>query len=150
MSSSISRSRTNVRIMAIFTVTARSLFKTDDSIAMPCSVKTYGFFLRPILIPELEVTICDFQFSVSFLSSGNIKSIGKRSRFRWTAWLSALVGTWYSSARSRRAWLSDRVSRRSSARRSRWEKSLVCFCLLFHNSYNREHFSHCQFLFRRF
>ena len=34
---------------------------------------------------ELEVTNCDFKFSNSLLVSWNIKSVGKRSVFRFTA-----------------------------------------------------------------
>ncbi len=34
---------------------------------------------------ELEVTNCDFKFSNSLLVSWNIKSVGKRSIFRFTA-----------------------------------------------------------------
>ena len=37
--SSVSRSFTNARMIAMFTFTARSLFNTLDSIATPCSVK---------------------------------------------------------------------------------------------------------------
>lgn len=40
--SSISRSRTKARMMAMFTSIACSLFSTLDSIATPCSVKAYG------------------------------------------------------------------------------------------------------------
>jgi hypothetical protein len=36
----ICRSRTKARMMAMFTAIARSLFKTVDSMATPCSVKT--------------------------------------------------------------------------------------------------------------
>ena len=50
----------------------------EDSIAMPCSVKTNGSYRRP---PQLETTICDLKFSVSSFASWNMKSSGKRSGF---------------------------------------------------------------------
>jgi len=43
--------------------------------------------------PQLEVTICDFKIANSVLLSWNMKSLGKRSRFRRTAWFSTLTGT---------------------------------------------------------
>jgi hypothetical protein len=58
---------------------ARSLFKTLDSIATPCSVKTIGVYF--IFFPLIKVTICDCHISVSFLVSRNMKSIGKRFIF---------------------------------------------------------------------
>ena len=36
------RTRTNARMIALFTRTARELRRTLDSVATPCSVKTYG------------------------------------------------------------------------------------------------------------
>src|SRR3972149_5343025 len=48
-------------MMAIFTWIARSLFRTLDSIAIPCSVKTKGRYRRPP--HDFEVAICDLKFS---------------------------------------------------------------------------------------
>jgi hypothetical protein len=48
------RKRTKVRKMAMFTAIARLLFKTPESIAMPCSVNAYGGCRRP---PQLDPAI---------------------------------------------------------------------------------------------
>jgi len=55
------RSFTNVRMISILTSTARLLRRTLESMATPCSVKTYGRLLAPLLSPELDITLCDFQ-----------------------------------------------------------------------------------------
>ena len=52
-------------------------------------------------VPALEVTNCDLKFVTSSLVNWNMNRSGKRSMLRLTAWLSAFVGTPYSSARSR-------------------------------------------------
>jgi hypothetical protein len=57
---------------------ARSLFKTDDSIATPCSVNTYGSFRRPPLFPGFDIAICDIKAVYSSADSRNMKSTGKR------------------------------------------------------------------------
>ena len=72
-------------MMATLTWIARSLFNTLDNIATPCSVNALGGFRCPILSPELEVTICDFHSRVSSGVSLNIKSLGKRLAWRFTA-----------------------------------------------------------------
>ena len=56
---------------------ATSLRKTAESIAIPCSVKTYGNFLRPpypLSSSNLEVAICDFKFSYHLKGWQMIKS----------------------------------------------------------------------------
>ena len=63
------RNRTKVRMISMLTAIARSLFKTLESIAMPCSVNANGSLRKDILALELEVTNCDFQFSSSSLVS---------------------------------------------------------------------------------
>jgi hypothetical protein len=55
---SISRKRTNARMMAMFTCTARGLRRTLESMATPCSVKAYGRYARPRCFGEL-ITVCD-------------------------------------------------------------------------------------------
>ena len=62
----ICRSRTNARMISIFTRIARGLFSTLESIATPCSVNAKGEYLRP---PQLEVTICDLKSATSWLVS---------------------------------------------------------------------------------
>jgi len=42
---------------------------------------------------ELEVTICDLKFACSSGVSRNMKSSGKRSMFRFTAWFSTFTST---------------------------------------------------------
>jgi hypothetical protein len=59
---------TNVRIIAMLTCTARSLFKTLDSIATPCSVKTKGIVRLPPR-PLFDIAICDIKVSFSSLVS---------------------------------------------------------------------------------
>src|SRR5581483_355894 len=93
------RMRTNARMISMFTRTAVGDRSTLESIATPCSVNTRGNFRLPPY-PELEVTNCDFKFLNSCSVSRNAKSSGNRSRFRLTAWLSTLVGTPYSDAKS--------------------------------------------------
>jgi hypothetical protein len=46
---------TNARMISMFTVIARSLRSTPDSIAIPCSVKTRGLLRRPPC-PPLDIT----------------------------------------------------------------------------------------------
>jgi hypothetical protein len=58
--SSICRSRTKARMIAILTSIACSLFSTVDSIATHCSVKACGRYRRPPR-PGFEVTICDLK-----------------------------------------------------------------------------------------
>ena len=40
------RRRINALMISMFTWTARSLVRTEDSMAIPCSVKTYGAYFR--------------------------------------------------------------------------------------------------------
>jgi hypothetical protein len=56
-----SRMRTKVRTMAILICTARSLRKTDESMATPSWVNTNGGRRSPMFADGLEVTTCDLQ-----------------------------------------------------------------------------------------
>jgi hypothetical protein len=89
---SISRILVNTLITWIFTAMARSLFKTQDNIVTPCSVKQKGAYRKPCL-SSLEVAFCVLQSSNSFLFISNKKSGGKRFIFRLTASFSLLVST---------------------------------------------------------
>jgi hypothetical protein len=79
--------------MAMFRATARSFLRTLESMATPSSVNTRGSHRRPPWRLELEVTVRDLKLSASARLSRNAKSSGKRSVFRETAWLRALVVT---------------------------------------------------------
>ena len=92
---------TNARIMAILTSMAQSLFKTLESMATPCSVKTIGGFLVPPLPIGFDITDCDIKRLNSCSSNTNMKSSGNLLRFLLTACVSALVSISYISARSR-------------------------------------------------
>jgi hypothetical protein len=50
-------------------------------------------FAEPDERTSFEVTICDLKDSASSVVNWNMKSSGKRSGLRRTAWLSAFVGT---------------------------------------------------------
>jgi hypothetical protein len=63
-------------MMAILTCTARSLVSTLEGIATPYSVNAKGGFLTPIR-SRLDITICDFQSSISSVVSWNMKSGGE-------------------------------------------------------------------------
>lgn len=69
-------------------------FKVTD-----CDLKgDCAFFAMPVWHSKIgsaffEVTVCDFKFFNSCSVSWNIKSSGKRSRFRWTALLRCPVST---------------------------------------------------------
>jgi hypothetical protein len=95
---SIDRSRTKARMISTFTAMARGLLSTLDSMATPCSVNAYGRVRRPPWPRELEVTMCDLKSASSAAVSRNMKSAGKRARFRRTAWFKALVFTRYNDA----------------------------------------------------
>src|SRR3990170_2606184 len=60
-----------------------------ESIATPCSVKASGRDLRRLPQP-LEITNCDFKFADSSVVLWDMKSLGKRSVFRF-AEISILV-----------------------------------------------------------
>jgi len=92
------RIETNARMTLMFMSMAVSLFSTPESMASPCSVNAFGNLRVP---PQLDVTICDFKLSNSSWVIWNMKSGGNRLAFRFTDWFSALVLTWYSSARSK-------------------------------------------------
>ena len=70
--------------MAMLTAMARSLVKTEDNIAIPCSVNASGW--APPRLPRVGVTFCDSKDSASSSSSWNMKSCGKRFGFRRTGW----------------------------------------------------------------
>ena len=71
----VSRSRTNARMMAILTAIARSLLRTLESIATPCSVN--ALTLRACLMFE-HVTICDMS-RISSRVSGRAGQSGDSS-----------------------------------------------------------------------
>lgn len=52
------------------------------------------------LLPLSKVTNCDFTFLASSIESWNMKSSGKRSILRFTAWFKALVSIPYSVAKT--------------------------------------------------
>src|SRR5882724_12308393 len=62
--SNICRSFTNARMMVMLTSIARSLLRTLDNIATPCSVKTYGKVRLPPR-PCFEIANCDLKLSAS-------------------------------------------------------------------------------------
>src|SRR6202011_2741709 len=64
---SISRKRTNVRMMAMLTWTARELRRTLESIATPCSVKAIG--VAPPNFPRVGITVRDTRFLISASAS---------------------------------------------------------------------------------
>ena len=94
----ISRSRTNTRMMAMLTSMARSLLRTLDSIATPCSVNAKGKYLE--YRPGSKITFCDLRDRFSSFVSSNIKSLGNRFLFLLTACFSTLVSTPYKPAKS--------------------------------------------------
>jgi hypothetical protein len=57
-----SRIRTKARMIAMLIWIARSLRRTAESMATPCSVNTEGGFLLP---PQLEITVRDFKWITS-------------------------------------------------------------------------------------
>ena len=79
-------------MMLMFTKMARSLLRTLESMATPCSVNAIGAYRKP-LRSALEVTVCDLQVANSSGLSSNMKSAGKRTALRRTACFNALVGT---------------------------------------------------------
>jgi len=78
-------------MMAMLIVMARSEFKTDDSIATPCSVNANGKYFK--CWPLFKVTICDLKESASLSVSSNRKSTGNLTRFLLTACFKTFVGT---------------------------------------------------------
>jgi hypothetical protein len=64
---------------------ARGLRRMLESIATPCSVKAYGRLRRPPRRRVFEVTDCDLNLFASTAVIRNMKSDGKRLRFRSTA-----------------------------------------------------------------
>jgi len=96
-------------MISTFTCTARMLRSTLDSIATPCSVNARGRFRVP---PQLDLPKWNIKFSNSAAVNWNMKSFGKRSRFRVTALFKLPVVTPYSAARSlSRITLCPRISR---------------------------------------
>jgi hypothetical protein len=55
----VDEQETVVHSIAIFTLIADLLFRTEDNMATPCSVKAKGIFREP---PQLDIAICDFKF----------------------------------------------------------------------------------------
>lgn len=58
------------------------------------------FDVRAVLLLGALDIFCDLRFPNSSSFNWNMKSVGNRSRFRRTAWLSTRVGTSYNSATS--------------------------------------------------
>src|SRR5207302_5945875 len=75
--------RTTYRLACI----ARGELRTVAAISAPCSVKANGGRRKAIFAAELDITDCDLQIENSLADKRNIKSAGKRSRLRLTAWL---------------------------------------------------------------
>jgi len=75
-----SRSFTNALIIAMFTKMARSLLRTEESMATPCSVNANGSLRRPPC--PFEVAVCDFK---PLASSG----VSWNSRRRTNVWRAA-------------------------------------------------------------
>lgn len=74
--------RTKARMISMFTMIARRLFRTDESIATPCSVNADGGYRRP---PQLEVTKGDLKSVTSCFDNWDMKSARNRSALRLTA-----------------------------------------------------------------
>ena len=70
-------------MISTFTLIARLLRSTLESIATPCSVNAYGALRRPPR--QAQITICDLKFANSCFESRNMKSRGKRVLLRVTA-----------------------------------------------------------------
>src|SRR6266571_961477 len=86
-------------MISIFAWIARSLLRTVDNMATPCSVKAYGAYRLPPR-PLFEVAICDLKNAPSSEVSWNMKSFGNRGRLRLTCSFRRLVVTPYRTARS--------------------------------------------------
>ena len=71
---SISRIFANTRMTWIFTAMALSLFNTQDSMVIPCSVKQNGAYRSPCL-SSLEDAFCVLQSSTSLIFISKKKSI---------------------------------------------------------------------------
>jgi hypothetical protein len=69
------------------------LLRIVASMIAPCSVKTYGAYLRCWPRPVFKVANCDLKELVSSAVSWNMKSAGKRLRLRRTCSLKRLVLT---------------------------------------------------------
>lgn len=95
------RIEVNARIIRMLASIAIGERNMPLNIATPFSVKANGSFRVPpqpesglfSLSFPLDVTNCDFKFSNSVFVSRNMKSSGKRDRFRFTAWFKVLVST---------------------------------------------------------
>ena len=61
------------------------------AIIAPCSVKTFGRYLRCWPRPSFKVANCDLKELISSVVSWNIKSAGKRLALRRTCSLKRLV-----------------------------------------------------------
>ena len=70
---------------------ALSLFKTPDSINIPCSENANGGYLE--YLPLSKVANCDLKETCSFVVNSNIKVFGKRSIFLLTRSFNLLVST---------------------------------------------------------
>jgi hypothetical protein len=75
-------------MMATFTIAARSLRRTLESMATPCPVKAYG--RNPPKLRREGITFCDTNHSASSFKRWRTKSGGKRFALRLTAWRSAI------------------------------------------------------------
>jgi hypothetical protein len=69
-------------MMVILTSMALSLVRTEDSMAIPCSVKAYGQWRRPPRL-EFEVAKRNLKLSASGGVSWNIKSAERLDSNSW-------------------------------------------------------------------
>ncbi len=92
------RIATNASMILMLTLTAVGLLSTEDSIATPCSVNTYGRYLRCFPRSAFKVANCDLKHSS--IVSWNIKLSGNLSLLRTTCSLRRFVSTPYSRAKS--------------------------------------------------
>jgi hypothetical protein len=68
----------------------RAAFEHRRKHGDPFLRKGVGVVRRP---PQLEITICDFKLTASSRLNWNMKSSGKLSMLRFTAWTKALGST---------------------------------------------------------
>src|ERR1700737_1268248 len=79
------RRQINALMISMFTWTARSLVRTEDSMAIPCSVKTYGAYFRCFPRPVFKAPDWLLKEADSSTPSWNMKSAGKRPGLHRTA-----------------------------------------------------------------
>ena len=102
-----------MRVLRLWSSIGRRMAVAGQSPSSPPTISTYSILSKSNLVGRchhnlwrhivmilFKVTICDLKGSHSLLFSRNIKSAGKRSILRLTAWLSTRVPTPYNSAKS--------------------------------------------------